>query len=258
MVTRRSAPTKKTSTVKFASKRTYPKKKTSVVKKVASLARQVKKLNTVSYDKVSTLTTIAANEALTSTVNIYRLSYGLNAVVPVWGYNNADIQQVDKAYLNRKDVMVSIRQSNEPNLIRYTMMVVSLKDQGADSTTFDPATGNLNLTIGTHFTVLGADQYRVSPRFFNIHMVRRFTMGYEGSAGPTADTRSERRFNFSITPKQKLIQNPKGNVFLNSAFTFPKDPSQNYFLLVFNDNSSADLESNKIDSYITDNWAIAS
>jgi hypothetical protein len=186
------------------------------------------------------------------------VSGALNTMSPLWGYSSADVANVDKAYLNSKDVYVSVRQNNEPNLIRYTMFVVSLKDAGADSTTFDPLTGALTLANGTHYTNIVSDQVRISPRFFNIHATRRFTMGYEGTAGPTADTFSERRFVFKLKPKQKLIINPKGNVFGNASFTFPKDPSQNFWVLLFNDNVGADLENNKVDINTVDHFAIPS
>lgn len=250
-MTRRSSPTKK-----VVKKTTSTKKRAPVSKQLRVLKAQVKKLNKVSYEKVETFSAPAQSVSITSLWHSFSLSNNLNSLFPVWGYNATDLANCDKAYLNRKNIMVSIRQANEPNLIRYTMFLVSLKDQGADSTTFDPATGNLTLANITHYTQLGTDQVRLSPRFFNIHAVRRFTMGYEGSAGPTADTRSERRFRFKITPKQKLIQNPKGNVFANPAFTFPKDPSQNYFIVIFNDNSSADLQDNKCDIEVADQWAV--
>lgn len=252
MAPRRTAPKSKAPRKRAASK------KTSVSKKVATLAAAVKKLNTVSYDKVDFIHTSANGSLLTTPYNSTLVSGGLNTMSPLWGYSSTDVANCDKAYLNSKDVYVSVRQNNEPNLIRYTMFVVSLKDQGADSTTFDPLTGALTLANGTHYTNIVSDQVRISPRFFNIHAMRRFTMGYEGSVGPTADTMSERRFVIKLKPAKKLIQNPKGNVFANSAFMFPKDPSQNYWVILFNDNTSVDLENNKLDINTIDHFAIAS
>jgi len=234
------------------------KPKPTIAKKVATLSRQVKKLNKISYDKIDFNHTPVVNSSLVTPYNQVLVSGALNSMAPLWGYSTTDVNTVDKAYLNSKDVYVSVRQNNEPNLIRYTMFVVSLKDQGADTTTFDPATGALTLASGTHYTNIISDQVRISPRFFNIHAMRRFTMGYEGSAGPTADTQSERRFVFKIKPKTKLIENPKGNVFQNAAFTFPKDPSQNYWVLLFNDNAGADLENNRLDISVIDHFAIPS
>lgn len=251
MAPRRSAPAKKMTKKRMSSK------KISVVKKVDTLSRQVKKLTKVAYENVDVAKNIAQNENLINPYNVHNISKTFFGSGAIWGYNSSDIANVDRAYLNRKRAFVSVRQNNEPNLIRYSMFLVSLKDQGADTTTFDPATGTLTLTGGTHYTSLGSDQVALSPRFFNVHAVRRFTMGYEGSAGPTADTRSERRFIFDIRPR-KLVQNPKGNMFANAAFEFPKDPSLNYFILTFNDNVSTDLESNRIDIQVTDTWAIAS
>lgn len=242
----------KTSTRKGA------KKSDKASKDLAVLKSQVAKLSKISYDKVDFIHTSASSTSVATPYFQALVSGGLNTMAPLWGYSSTDVANADKAYLNSKDVYVSVRQNNEPNLIRYTMFVVSLKDAGADSTTFDPLTGSLTLANGTHYTNIVSDQVRISPRFFNIHAMRRFTMGYEGTAGPTADTVSERRFVFKLKPKQKLINNPKGNVFGNASFTFPKDPSQNYWVLLFNDNASADLENNKVDINTVDHFAIAS
>jgi len=247
------APAKgKTSTRKGA------KKAPKASKALATLKSQVAKLTKVSYSKIDFNHTPAVNVNLATPYNQQLVSGGFNTMAPLWGYSSTDVNTVDKAYLNSKDVYVSVRQNNEPNLIRYTMFLVSLKDEGADTTTFDPATGALTLASGTHYTNIASDQVRVSPRFFNIHAMRRFTMGYEGTAGPTADTLSERRFVFKIKPKSKMIVNPKGNVFANAAFTFPKDPSQNYWVLLFNDNAGADLENNRLDISVIDHFAIPS
>lgn len=237
---------------------TKSKPSTSTLKELAKVKASIKKLNMVSYDKVQTVSFYAQNQSLTGPYNVYNVSAGLSSAAPLWGYNAADMVDVNKAYLNKKIINVSVRQNNEPNLIRYTMYVVSLKDAGADSTTFAPATGALTLAASTHYTGLASDMIRVSDRFFNIHATKTFTMGYQGSAGPTADTISERRFKIVVTPKTKMINNPKGNVFANTAFDFPKDPSQNYFVVLFNDNSAADLENNQVDVQTIDEWAIAS
>lgn len=236
------------------------KPKVTVAKKVASLTRQVKKLNKVSYDKVATISQYAAGDNLTASYNAYNCSRLYNYCFPVFGTVAADIAEVNKAYLNSKDIFVSIRQNNEPNLVRMSMFLVSLKDQGATTTLFDPASRQLVLTSGSEYTpnATYAEQIMLNPKEFTIHATRRFTMGYEGGAGPMADTFAQRRFKFSVKPKQKLIENPVGNVFNNSSFGSPIDPSQNYFIVIFNDNSVVDLEYPKVDITVHDHWAIPS
>ena len=234
------------------------KPKVTVAKKVATLARQVKKLNKVSYEKVNTVSQYAAGDNLTSSYNAYNCSRIYNYCFPVFGTSGTEISEVNKAYLNSKDIFVSIRQAGEPNLVRCSMFLVSLKDQGATSTIFDPASRQLVLSQPTDYTPSSAyaEQILMNSKEFTVHATRRFTMGYEGSAGPAADTYSQRRFHFKISPKQKLIENPAGNFFNNSSFSSPMDPSQNYFIVIFNDNASLDLEFPKVDITVHDHWAV--
>jgi len=237
------------------------KPKVTVAKKVATLARQVKKLNKVSYEDLHTASVPAVGENLTASYNVWNLSRlhpDSTYAIPVFGKTPTEISELNKAYLNSKDIYVSIRQASEPNLVRMSMFLVSLKDQGATTTVFDPASRQLVLTGGKEYTEpsQAKEQIILNPKTFNIHAVRRFTMGYEGSAGPMADTYSQRRFKFTIKPKQKLIENPVGNVFNTSTFASPTDPSQNYFLVIFNDNAIIDLEYPKCDITVYDHWAV--
>jgi hypothetical protein len=246
-------------------KKAAPRKKKTWKKKAAApalkkLQAAVKKLNTVSYDKID-MVVLNANAAAPASPYVgYNISASMASMAPVWGYAIADIANANKAWLNNMKIQVSIAQNNERDLIRYSMFVCSLKDAGADASTFDPATGSLPALIeGTHYVYGGfADQVLMSPAFFNVHATRRFNFGYADGVYPTADSRSVRRFTFNVKPSKKLITNPKGNVFQNAQFNFPKDPSQNYFVLLFNDNSQIDLQSNKLDINTTFNWSIAS
>ena len=236
-----------------------PSNKT-VKAQVAKLTKTVAALKKTSVEQVTTFSQYAANENLTANYNVHNLSRIYNYCNPIFGSNAADLQDVGKAYLNSKDIYVSIQQSSEPNLVKMTMYLCSLKDQGATTTLFDPASRQLVLSSGGVNYAQGADatQAVLNPKAFTVHAVRRFTMGYEGAAGPAADTYSQRRFKFTIKPKQKMIENATGNVFNNSDFSSPIDPSQNYFLIVFNDNSLVDLEYPKITIAAYDHWAIAS
>jgi hypothetical protein len=228
---------------------------------VAALAKQVAKLGKISYDKVVTGSTYADSDNLTANYNAYNVSRIYNNCTPIFGNVAADLAEVNKVMLTRKEIYVSIRQNNEPNLVRMTLFLVSLKDQGASTTLFDPATRQLVLTSagGADIAAIGKPECaKLNPKSFTVHATKRFTMGYEGSAGPTSDTYSQRRFKFVIKPKQPLIQNPVGNIFANSSFGSPIDPSQNYFIIAINDNSVVDLEYPKIDVVVYDYWSIPS
>jgi len=246
---------------KFVKASGMPKK--TIASKVATLVKKVKKMETVATERVATYQS-QNNISLSSAFNTYNLSRLLTTTVgvtttPIFGAQLADVADCGKAYLNSKDIYISIRQNNEPNLIRYSMFIVSLKDQGATTTVFDPLTRQLvglTSSFGAHYVGVASDQIVLNPLVFNVHKTARFTMGYEGAAGPSADTYSERRFKYTIKPRQKLIQNSTGSLFTDAAQTSPIDPSQNYFVLVFNDNSGVDTENNKMDFQVIDHWDV--
>lgn len=235
---RKTAPKRKT-----PMRRAAPKK-TSVVKKVATLTRAVKKLNKISYDKVNFRIAEDIDVSVTQPYYQFHVNKLTNAWAPVFGYDSNDIDEVNKVYVNSYKLDMRLNQSSEADLMYYSAFVVSLKDQAADSTTFDPATGALTLTAGLQYTTLGANgKVLVNPSFFNIHAYKRFYMG--GRAGDQSAP-VLRDLSFTIVPKQKLITNPRGNVFGVGGLSFPKDPSQNYFVLLFNDDSGADLQVNRV------------
>lgn len=222
-------------------RRAVPKK--SVTKTVATLAKQVKKLNAISYDKVM-FKGYSQDTSVTQPFYQYHINNLTSLWTPLFGYDGSDVNQANKMYINSYKVDARLRQNSEADLIYYTAFIVSLKDQGADSTTFDPATGSLTLADSVHYTTLGAQgKVMVSKNFFNIHAYKRFYMG--GRAGDQSAP-VLRDLSFTIKPRQRLIQNPKGNILGMSGLQFPKDPSQNYYLLLFNDDSGADVQVNSI------------
>lgn len=244
-----------------AAKAMAPKSK-ALSAKVATLTKQVATLKKVSYDKRMTASAIANGDNLTTTYNSWNLSRmgtGTSFNIPIFGTSSTDLSEVNKAYLTSKDVFVSIRQNNEPNLTRCSMFLVSLKDQGATSSIFDPASRQLTIANTNDYILTNpsqCEQVLLNPKIFTVHAVKRFTMGYEGSAGPMADTYSQRRWKFTIKPKQPVIENPSGNIFNNSVFPSPMDPSQNYFVIIFNDNAIIDLEYPKVDINVYDHWSV--
>jgi len=218
----------------------------TVAAKVATLTKQVKKLNAISYDKVvMTMDGMATNGA---SVAAPFFQNHLNALTrnwtPIFGSNAADVANTDKCYINSYKFDCRLTQENEPDRIFYSAFIVSLKDQGADVNTFDPASGLLVMSDGIHYQTLSTGgRVLMNQKFFNIHSYKRFTMGGRPGDQSTPETRD---LSFTIVPKQKLLVNPRGNVFGASGLTFPKDPSQNYWFLLFNDDSFADGAVNRI------------
>jgi len=238
---------------KFA---TAVKAKPTVAKKVATLTRQVKKLSAISYDKVTLVVGGAADAAVIQPYYQYHVSGNMNSWTAIFGSNTADIINLDKIYINSYKMDVRLSQGNESDRIYYTAFVVSLKDSAADSNTFDPATGSLQLLNNVHYQTLPANgQVLLNPKMFTIHSYKRFMMGGRAGDQSTPETRD---LSFTIVPKQKLVVNPRGNVLQNAAHTFPKDPSQNYYILLFSDDSNADLATNKVNVGGLVNIAVAS
>jgi hypothetical protein len=220
------------------------KKATSTVKELAKVKASIKKLTTISYDKVQMQMSGYNNQAVVQPYYQYHLNGLMQNWTPIFGYDSGDFSTVNKCYVNSYKVDARLKQSSEADLIWYTAFVVSLKDDGADSTTFDPATGTLTLALNTHYNSLGASgKTLLNPRFFNIHSYKRFSMG--GRSGDQSNP-VQRDLSFTIVPKEKLITNPKGNIFGSGGLQFPKDPSKNYYLLLFNDDSAGDLQYNEI------------
>lgn len=224
-------------------KRIKPTK--SMVKDLTKVKSAIKKLTKVSYDRVQMKGIGVTNQGIISPYFIYHLNNQMSSWTPVFGYDGNDFSNVNKCYVNSYKVDARLTQDNESDLIWYTMFIVSLKDDAADSTTFDPATGALTLSTDTHYTVLGAQgKALINPRMFNIHAYKRFSMG--GRAGDQSNP-VQRDLSFTIVPKQKQITNPRGNIFAGvGSLSFPKDPSKNYYMILFNDDSAVDLATNKI------------
>jgi len=234
--------------VKAVIKKMAPKKPT-VAAKVATLVKQVKKLNTISYDKVSMTMDGMATNGASVIAPFYQnhLNASTRLWTPIFGSSAADVANTDKMYVNSYKFDVRLTQENEPDRIFYSAFIVSLKDQGADVNTFDPASGLLVMSDGIHFQTLStAGRVLLNQKFFNIHSYKRFTMGGRSGDQSTPETRD---LSFTIVPKQKLVVNPRGNIFGSSGvsnLSFPKDPSQNYWFLLFNDDSFADGQVNRI------------
>lgn len=219
-------------------------RKPRTITEVAKLKAAVAKLNKISYDKVTCTLTAQAAGSVTQPYYQYHVNGAMNNWSAIFGSNSADISNLDRIYVNSYTVDMRLVQDNEADRIFYTVFLVSLKDQAADATTFDPATGSLQLSDNIHYQTLSTNgRVLLNTKFFNIHNMKRFTMGGRVNDQSTPETKD---LSFKILPKQKLIVNPRGNVLQNSAFAFPKDPSQNYYMLVFNDDLGTDLQTNKM------------
>jgi len=225
------------------------KPSTTVATKVATLTRQVKKLNKISYDKHTLVMGTNADTNVLQPYYQYAVCNGMNTWPAVFGANTADLADVQKMYVNSYKLDVRLTQGNEVDRIFYSAFIVSLKDEAADASTFDPLDGKLVLQDSLHYQPVGSNgRVMLNPKMFNIHSYKRFTMGGRAGDQSTPETRD---LSFTIVPKEKLVVNTRGNIFgsaasPNNGLTYPKNPSQNYFFLLFNDDTLADLAANRI------------
>jgi len=236
---------KKSARKPYASKTKKPR----TTAEVAKLKAAVAKLNKISYDKVTLAMGAQTNVNVLQPYYQYALCNGMNTWPAVFGSNAADLADVQKMYVNSYTLDVRLNQAGESDRIYYTAFIVSLKDEAADASTFDPLDGKLVMSDGLHYQTLFTNgRVLMNTKMFNIHSMKRFTMGGRAGDQSTPETRD---LSFKIVPREKLIVNTRGNIFgsaasPNNGLTYPKNPSQNYYFLLFNDDSLADLAANQI------------
>jgi len=125
---------------------------------------------------------------------------------------------------------------SESDAINFTVMIVSLKDNFSG---FNNSTGNITLSNNLDYHTQDA-LAMVNKKNFNIHFVKRFTLGNNGVGlgSSTAQTQygTDRRF-YTRIRCNKTVVNAHGDW---KSLGCSQDPSDNYYLLVFNDNEILD------------------
>lgn len=131
---------------------------------------------------------------------------------------------------------------NEPDTTEFTIFLVSLKDEfNTNSNNFNQLTGDIVLSAGFHYAVNGG-LVMLNKKVFNIHAVKRRVLTNHGQAlsASSAQTQggTDMRLYLKYSPRKKIVA-PYGNW---KDIACPGDPSKNYFLICFNDNSALDLQ----------------
>lgn len=138
--------------------------------------------------------------------------------------------------------------NNEEDTVTFTIFLVSLKDN--IGTAFNPSSGALTLTNGAHYVIQNG-LTMLNKKIFNIHKVKRRVLTNHGTAlsQPSAQTQygTDCRFYMKHSPRT-TITNPVGDW---KALSSALDPSKQYYLMIFNDNSALDLESPCVSYAIT-------
>lgn len=249
-VYRRRAPARKYPT--RTTRSVYTKKVKPVRYALPALARQVAKIQ-------------RTVKAVTSEVQ-----YGSNANNPIgnvggtnvytlplsqfsgWGRifgTDADDESNHSALWKKSNFDFEIDTSGEADPIDYSMYIVTLTKLGMEEL-FTPASGGLagpaGITPpvnGTHFVIGGTyGMAWLNRKYFNIIKSKRFITGAYGAPAADANT-LRKRFYVKMSHnggKGHVIKNPKGDW---KAQPSPTVPAQNYYLLLFNNDSTVDGQS---------------
>lgn len=159
---------------------------------------------------------------------------------------DADDESNHSAIWRKSNLDMEIDAGTERNAIDYSVYIVSLTKLGA-SELFTPASGGLagplgitSLTNGTHF-VQGSNRGMtlLNKKYFNILACKRLMTGSGGSvAYETSSLRKRMYIKLAHNGgKGHTLKNPKGD-WKNQVS--PLVPSQNMYILIFNNDSTVD------------------
>lgn len=126
--------------------------------------------------------------------------------------------------------------NNEEGTVNFTYFVISRRDEAGTAT--DMAAAPLTLTANVDYVNPGSYGFvYMNLKKWRVHAVRRFTLT-QMDAPDTDAGNAQRRFSLKIKVGKK-ISNPDASwkVLENSP-----DSSDTYYAVLFNDNSTADLE----------------
>lgn len=160
---------------------------------------------------------------------------------------SADDEENPSAIWKSFGLDVRFTSYNEPSEVNFTVFIVRAKDSFAPY--INLLTGAAVFTAGTHYVnssatggQVAAGLVMLNKKYFDILKIKRFTLSNHGTtlAQPSAQTQygTDMRMYFKHSPNLR-ISNPSGNW---KATPMPQDPSSCYFMLVFNNNLSADAE----------------
>lgn len=165
-----------------------------------------------------------------------------NAMTLQFGTSTNDYHSnkvVNYSDLLRVNVNLANGGVTETGRIQFYCALVSLKDEIGSA--FNPATGALTLTSGTHYWQ-SQGLFVLNPKCFKLHAAKRFVLDNQGIslATSTAQTQYGTDMNFDMFLKRNAMIQTTGTDW--GLMQCPPDPSKNAFLIIFNDNSALDVE----------------
>lgn len=208
-------------------KRRYSRAK-ATKKQVRTMIRKALKPHTEVIRKV-----LNFDATISQTVNWFHLN-------PIQVSNNIfdtadNDQHQNQAKHVRIDMDFLLEAASENDGVTFTMYLVSPKNTAQD-VMFDGATGQLNIAQAEHYSYHSGVAF-VNPDCWTIH--RRWSAFFPPHAVGEVSKTLFKRKRVTIRPNT-FIKNIRGDF---KDLVCPQKPSQNYYLLVFNNNSISDLES---------------
>jgi len=204
---------------------------TTLAKAVKSIQRKMK-AKTVTNNYGENVT----NQLLSSQLDVFHLS-NYSDWSGIFGAS-ADDAEANSMIHKGFGIDMYFDSGDETDQINFTVFLVSLKDD-IRAGAFNRTTGALSLSDSVdYYTYQGFAM--LNKKCFNIHATKRFTLGNNGVGlgSSTAQTQfgTDRRFYMKKRLNTKVI-NTNGNW---KALECSQDASDNYYLLVFNDNNILD------------------
>jgi len=183
------------------------------------------------------------DKTLSSDVDIFKLSNYSNWV-NIFGSSSND-SEANKMIHKSFGLDMYLESSTEPNSIQFTVFLVSLKDQ-IRGAAFNNSNGNLTLANNTDYYAQNG-LVLLNKSAFNIHAVKRCVLGNNGVGlgSSTAQTQygTDRRYYMKVSCNKTVGDSPQGD-WRNMDCS--PDPSDNYYLLIFNDNGILDAENPRV------------
>ena len=180
---------------------------------------------------------------LSSDVNIFPLSR-FTAWNPIFGSSANDVlgnKTIHKSF----GLDMYLNSNNETDTIQFTIFLVSLKDNIRGGA-FNASSGALSLTSGTDYYIQNG-LAMLNKASFNIHHVKRCVLGNNGVGLGSSTAQNQYGTDRRYYIKQrcnKVIQTAGSGDW--KTLSCSQDPSDNYYLLIFNDNGILDAENPRV------------
>jgi len=183
------------------------------------------------------------DKELSSDVDIFKLS-NYSSWVNIFGSSGNDAEG-NKMIHKSFGLDMYLNSSTEPDPIQFTIFLVSLKDQ-IRGAAFNNANGTLSLANNTDYYAKDG-LVLLNKKAFNIHAVKRCVLGNNGVGlgSSTAQTQygTDRRYYMKMRCNKTVGDSPQGDW---KNLDCSPDPSDNYYILIFNDNGILDAQNPRV------------